>query len=210
MNRRESLKALTLGSLSAGLLLEACAPKGDVHDTPAVSADAAVAVPGREPFEVERDRQLNAKTFFSPDELQCITLLGDIIIPRDAHSGNASDAKVPAFIEFIVKDMPEHQLPIRGGLRWLNLRSLKHFNKSFASVTDTERISLVEEIAWPEKSKPEVSQGVSFFNHIRGLVATGFFTTEMGIKDLGYVGNKPNVWLGVPIEIVKQYGLEGV
>jgi len=106
--------------------------------------------------------------------------------------------------------MPEHQLPIRGGLRWLNLRSLKHFNKSFASVTDTERIALVEEIAWPEKSKPEVSQGVSFFNHIRGLVATGFFTTEMGIKDLGYVGNKPNVWLGVPIEIVKQYGLEGV
>jgi len=210
MNRRESLKALTLGSLSAGLLLEACAPKGDVHDTPAVSDDAAVAVPGREPFEVERDRQLNAKTFFSPDELQCITLLGDIIIPRDAHSGNASDAKVPAFIEFIVKDMPEHQLPIRGGLRWLNLRSLKHFNKSFASVTDTERIALVEEIAWPEKSKPEVSQGVSFFNHIRGLVATGFFTTEMGIKDLGYVGNKPNVWLGVPIEIVKQYGLEGV
>jgi len=210
MNRRESLKALTLGSLSAGLLLEACAPKGDVHDTPAVSADAAVAVPGREPFEVERDRQLNAKTFFSPDELQCITLLGDIIIPRDAHSGNASDAKVPAFIEFIVKDMPEHQVPIRGGLRWLNLRSLKHFNKSFASVTDTERIALVEEIAWPEKSKPEVSQGVSFFNHIRGLVATGFFTTEMGIKDLGYVGNKPNVWLGVPPEIVKQYGLEGV
>ncbi len=210
MNRRESLKALTLGSLSAGLLLEACAPKGDVHDTPAVSADVAVAVPGREPFEVERDRQLNAKTFFSPDELQCITLLGDIIIPRDAHSGNASDAKVPAFIEFIVKDMPEHQVPIRGGLRWLNLRSLKHFNKSFASVTDTERIALVEEIAWPEKSKPEVSQGVSFFNHIRGLVATGFFTTEMGIKDLGYVGNKPNVWLGVPPEIVKQYGLEGV
>ena len=208
MNRRESLKALTLGSLSAGLLLEACAPKGD--DTPAVSADVAVAVPGREPFEVERDRQLNAKTFFSPDELQCITLLGDIIIPRDAHSGNASDAKVPAFIEFIVKDMPEHQVPIRGGLRWLNLRSLKHFNKSFASVTDTERIALVEEIAWPEKSKPEVSQGVSFFNHIRGLVATGFFTTEMGIKDLGYVGNKPNVWLGVPPEIVKQYGLEGV
>jgi hypothetical protein len=199
-----------LGSLSAGLLLEACAPKGDVHDTPAVSADVAVAVPGREPFEVERDRQLNAKTFFSPDELQCITLLGDIIIPRDAHSGNASDAKVPAFIEFIVKDMPEHQVPIRGGLRWLNLRSLKHFNKSFASVTDTERIALVEEIAWPEKSKPEVSQGVSFFNHIRGLVATGFFTTEMGIKDLGYVGNKPNVWLGVPPEIVKQYGLEGV
>lgn len=210
MNRRESLKALTLGSLSAGLLLEACKPAGDIHEIGAGAAGTTQAVPGKELAEVERDNKLNAVTFFSPDEMLCITLLGDIIIPRDAHSGNASDAKVPAFIEFIVKDMPEHQVPMRGGLRWLNLRSLKHFNKSFANITAPERIVLIEEIAWPEKAKPEVSQGVAFFNHIRGLVATGFFTTEMGIKDLGYAGNKPNVWNGVPPEIVKQYGLEGV
>ena len=49
-----------------------------------------------------------------------ITVLGDIIIPKDDVSGSASDAKVPEFIEFIVKDKPEQQVPMRGGLRWLD------------------------------------------------------------------------------------------
>jgi len=210
MNRRESLKALTLGTLSAGLLLDACKPAAPVNDTVIPGAEPVAAIPGREPFEVLRDKKLNETTFFTADELTCITLLGDIIIPRDAHSGNASDARVPAFIEFIVKDMPEHQTPMRGGLRWLNLRSMKHFDQSFAGITDAQRLVLVDEIAWPEKARPEVSQGVAFFNHLRGLVATGFFTTEMGIKDLGYAGNKPNHWNGVPDEIKKQYNLENV
>ncbi len=47
--------------------------------------------------------------FLLPEEMATITLLGDIIIPKDEVSGSASDAKVPDFIEFIVKDMPEHQ-----------------------------------------------------------------------------------------------------
>ena len=58
-------------------------------------------------------------------ELATIALLCDIIIPRDSVSGSATDAKVPDFIEFIVKDKPEFQTPMRGGLRWLDLHSLE-------------------------------------------------------------------------------------
>ena len=53
---------------------------------------------------------------------------------------------------------------------------------------------------------PEVAQGVSFFNKMRDLVTTGFFTSEIGVKDLGYMGNTPNQWKGVPDEVLKQYG----
>ena len=60
-----------------------------------------------------------------------ITILGDIIIPKDEVSGSASDAKVPDFIEFIVKDMPEHQTPMRGGLRWLDMQCLNRYEKAF-------------------------------------------------------------------------------
>ena len=42
---------------------------------------------------------------------------------------------------------------------------------------------------------------------MRNLVATGFYTSEMGIKDLGYKGNSPNQWNGVPDEVLRQYGL---
>jgi hypothetical protein len=66
---------------------------------------------------------------------------------------------------------------------------------------------MVDEIAYPEKAKPQMAQGVSFFNTIRNLVATGFYTSEIGVKDVGYVGNTPNQWNGVPEDVLKQYGL---
>jgi gluconate 2-dehydrogenase gamma chain len=63
-----------------------------------------------------------------------LACLADIIIPKDGTSGSATDAKVPDFIEFIVKDMPRHQTPMRGGLKWLDLQCMKRFNADFASL----------------------------------------------------------------------------
>jgi hypothetical protein len=145
--------------------------------------------------------------FFTPEEMATITVLGDIIIPRDEVSGSASDAKVPEFIEFIVKDMPEHQTPVRGGLRWLDLHSYKRFEKSFKDCSAKQQIEIVDEIAYPGKAKPEMSQGVAFFDIMRDLVSTGFYTSEIGVKDIGYLGNTPNQWKGVPDDVLKQYGL---
>jgi hypothetical protein len=139
-----------------------------------------------------------------------ITVLGDIIIPKDDRSGSASDAGVPAFIEFIVKDMPDHQLPMRGGLRWLDMQCLSRYNKAFKDCPASQQIEMVDAIAYPDKAAPEMQQGVAFFNRMRNLVASGFFSSKMGIEDIGYVGNQPNQWQGVPPEIIRQYGLEDV
>jgi hypothetical protein len=140
--------------------------------------------------------------------MKTITILADIIIPKDAVSGSASDAGVPEFIEFIVKDKPEYQIPIRGGIKWLDVQSMKRFNADFASCSSQQQIEIVDDIAYPEKAKPELKQGVAFFNTMRDLTATGFFTSKIGIKDLGYVGNRPNQWDGVPQEVLDQYGLK--
>lgn len=213
MKRRESLKVIGLGALSAGLLLESCKTEsGKVAEAVAEpTKDAAEGVPaGREAFEVERDKQLHAATFFTPHEMATITVLGDIIIPKDATSGSASDAKVPDFIEFIAKDIPEHQLPLRGGLRWLDLQCLSRYQHAFVDCTAPQQLAMVTAIAYPLKAKPAMRQGVAFFNRMRDLTATGFFTSKMGIADLGYVGNAPNQWTGVPTEVLKQYGMEQV
>jgi hypothetical protein len=152
--------------------------------------------------------KLNAgAVFFTAHEMKVITLLGDIIMPKDAVTGSASEAKVPEFIEFIVKDMPDHQVPMRGGLRWLDLHCYKKHEKAFVDLTKPQQLEIVDEIAYPNKAKPEVAQGVSFFNKIRDLVTTGFYTSEIGVKDLGYMGNVPNQWNGVPDEVLKQHGL---
>jgi hypothetical protein len=134
-------------------------------------------------------------------------VLSDIIIPRDEISGSATDAKVPDFIEFMAKDKPELQTPLRGGLRWLDLQSNKQFGKSFTDLAAQQQIQLVDQIAYPEKAAPEMKQGVSFFTLMRNMTASGFYTSEIGIKDIGYVGNKPNQWNGVPPEVLQQYNL---
>jgi len=202
MDRRSSLKALLIGGVASGVLVEACQPK---EKKEAIAAGNFTL--DRQPEEIARYNEVTAKTFFTPHEMATITVLGDIIIPKDEVSGSASDAKVPEFIEFIVKDMPSHQTPMRGGLRWLDLQCFKRFNKAFVDCSTKEQIEMVDEIAYPEKAKPEMAQGVSFFNTIRNLVATGFYTSEIGVKDVGYVGNTPNQWNGVPEDVLKQYGL---
>lgn len=208
MKRRDTLKAIALSAVSTGLLLDACKPK-----EAAEAAKAAAAEPGasftldRQPEEIEHYKKVTSTTFFDAQEMATIAILADIIIPKDEVSGSATDAGVPDFIEFIVKDMPEHQVPMRGGLRWLNLHSFKRFEKAFKDLSAEQQIAIVEEIAYPKKAKPEVAQGVAFFNLMRNLTATGFYTSQIGVKDIGYVGNAPNQWNGVPDEVLKQYGL---
>jgi hypothetical protein len=202
MDRRKYLKTLAAGSLGATALLQGCeTPKQEIANVPTFTID-------RTPEELAHEQKLLSETFFDEHEMKTIRILVDIIIPKDDVSGSATDAKVPEFIEFIVKDMPHHQVPMRGGLKWLDIQCLKRFNSDFASCSAAQQIEMIDEIAFPEKAKPEMQQGVAFFNKLRDLTATGFFTSEMGIKDLGYVGNRPNQWDGVPQDVLDQYGVK--
>ncbi|HRO48427.1 gluconate 2-dehydrogenase subunit 3 family protein [Agriterribacter sp.] len=209
MNRRDSLKAIGLTAISTGVLLEAC-KTDDKKATTATAVTADNNNAGREAFEVERNKKLNEERFFTDHEMLTITVLADIIIPKDEKSGSASDAKVPEFIEFIVKDIPSHQVPMRGGLRWLDSQCMNRYGTAFKDANPQQQLEMVNDIAWPEKVKPGMEQGVAFFNRMRDLTASGFFTSEMGVKDIGYAGNMPNKWEGVPADILKQYGLENV
>lgn len=208
MNRRESLKAIGVTTVSAGVLLEACDTKPK-EENKAKPDDKSVPA-DRLAVEVERDKKLKAETFFTPHEMATITILADIIIPKDDRSGSASDAEVPAFIEFIVKDMPDHKTPMRGGLRWLDMQCLKRYNQPFKDCSLVQRLEMIDQIAYPAKAAAGMKPGVAFFDRMRNLTAIGFFTSKIGIDDLGYVGNRPHKWEGVPDEIIKQYGLEKI
>jgi hypothetical protein len=204
MKRRDILKNIGLGT--AGVMVSGEAI-GQVKPKTSPAGEIPEVVKGKLRDEVIHDNKLKAEKFFTASEMAAIKILADIIIPADAKSGSASQAGVPAFIEFIVKDMPQHQTPMRGGLMWLDTQSKKMFSKKFVALTPAERLKVVDLIAYPNKAKKEHSQGVSFFNLMRNLTATGFFTSEMGVKDLEYLGNTPNKWDGVPQDVLKQYNL---
>jgi gluconate 2-dehydrogenase gamma chain len=210
MNRRESLKAIGLSTVSVGVLLDACKPSPEPTSEAGVpvAATPPATEPGRQDFEVERDHRLKQEKFFTEHELATITVLGDVIIPKDDHSGSASQAGVPAYIEFTAKDTPALQVPLRGGLRWLDVQCLDRYGKAFTECTSSEQVELVDEIAYPDKVKPGMEQGVAFFNRMRDLTASGFFTSEMGVRDIGYMGNHPGKWEGVPADVLRQYGFE--
>ncbi len=221
MDRRKSLKLIATGAVAAPAVIAGCKP-GDEPKKPEENVADAKFNLDRNPDELKYEKELLSKEkFFTDHEMATLTLLADIIIPRDEISGSASDAKVPEFIEFIVKDMPSHQVPMRGGLRWLDMQCLKRFEKPFKDCTQDQQLELVNEIAYPEiqyqdekgnsikkgKVRPNMQPGVSFFSLMRNLTATGFYTSEIGVKDIGYIGNKATQWNGVPDDVLKQYSV---
>ena len=194
-----------VGTVSTGVLLEAC--KTEDKKVAASTTETPGSKLPRYDDEIASEKRILAQpAFFTAEEMATITILGDIIIPKDDMSGSASEAKVPEFIGFIVNDKPELQTPMRGGLRWLDVQCLTRYEKPFSSCTHEQQIAMVDDIAYPDKAKPNMKQGVSFFNLMRNLTASGFYSTEMGWKDIGYVGNRPNKWNGVPDDVLKQYG----
>jgi len=211
MNRRESLKALGITTISTGLLLDACKTKEGKPSSVAQTDPGDTSMDGLQEFEKERLKKLNNQSpFFDEHERETLILLADIIIPKDDISGSASDAKVIDFIDFIVKDIPDHQFPMRGGLKWLDLQCLHRYGHSFIASSPEQQLEMVTEVAYPSKAKPSMHQGAVFFSRMRDLTATGFYTSKIGIKDIGYVGNAPGKWEGVPQDVLAQYNLSDV
>ena len=146
--------------------------------------------------------------FFTPHEWESVRVLVDLIIPRDARSGSATDALVPEFMDFILNENSGMQTPVRGGLAWLDDESRSRFGKTFVDATDAQRRQILDDIAWPKRAKPEFSQGVSFFNRMRDFTASGFYSSKIGVADLQYIGNTVMAdWQGCPPEALQKLGV---
>jgi hypothetical protein len=194
-NRRTMLRILAAAPAAAGFAWTEAEAQEAHQQLHAAQAEATAAGPFK-------------PKFFTPHELATVTVLVDLIIPKDERSGSATDAGVPAFMDFMMADQPARQTAMRGGLAWIDRECVTRFDKTFVDCTAAQRTQVLDDIAWPQKARPDVSQGVAFFNSFRDLTASGFFTTKMGIADLQYMGNVyvPQ-WTGCPAEVLKKLGL---
>lgn len=166
--------------------------------------------------------------FFNPQEWKTVRILVDMIIPKDERSGSATDAGVPEFMDYLMNDPTDtdlqrerRQTAMRGGLAWINSVSERRFGHGFAEATEAERITILDEIAYskdeqedeaemrePRDLRVMVKHGPSFFNSFRDLTASGFWSSKMGVDDLGYVGNRfVAEWKGAPPEVLAKLGL---
>lgn len=209
MDRRDTLKTLLVGAVAGSTIGIGC----KVSNSEAKEAKDSDALPvyGRTPSEQKHDQQVMALEGLNAHEAATIAVLVDIILPATPTAGSATAAKVPEFIDFIIRDLPSyHDLKIRGGLMWLDGETNRRFNKTFEQASNAEQLQIIEDIAYPDPDgkKPNLSHGIQFFNHLRNLTLTGYYTTRMGFDDLGYKGNTPNVWDGVPADVLKDHDVD--
>jgi gluconate 2-dehydrogenase gamma chain len=145
---------------------------------------------------------------YSAHEWATVSMLVDYIIPKDAKSGSATDAAVPEFMDTMLSLEPGMAPANRGGLAWIDHQCHQRFDRDFVDCTDTQRHQLLDDIAFPARAPRELNAGVSWFNSFRDLTATGFFTSEMGVNDLGYEGNTAvPEWTGCPPENYTRLGV---
>lgn len=202
IDRREALRRVGTAPLAAGAAFSAArleAAQEHVHK------HAAKAAPGK----------ANAPRFFTPHEWTTVRVLADLVIPADERSGSATDALVPEFIDFILDDplaepreRESLQTRVRGGLAWLDRECRGRFGKAFLECAAGERTGVLDEIAWPEKARPEMGPGAAFFTLFRDLVASGFWSSRPGVEDLKYTGNTYVAeWKGCPPEVLAKVAL---
>jgi len=173
--------------------------------TPAEAEQAAAraqqaAAPGEKPAFKPK--------FFTAHEYATVTLLVDLIIPRDERSGSATDAGVPQFMDFMMIDQPRRQVAMRGGLALLDRLTAERTGKRFSDATDTQRRSVLDEIAYTTNADPALAHAVAFFSSFRDLTASGFWSSRMGVADLQYQGNTfVAEWTGCPDEALRKLGV---
>jgi hypothetical protein len=194
MDRRDAVKALAMLPFAFSWDLS----KSQVER----AARAFAAPPTAAPY---------VPKFFTAHEWKTASMLADYIIPRDDRSGSATDAKVPEYMDWLLADKEaslNSKTAMRGGLAWLDLEASERFGTTFIEASDSQRRQILDDIAWPAKAKPETSQGVAFFNRFRDLTASGFFSTQIGYRDVKYVGDTALAeWNGCPPEANAKLGV---
>jgi len=180
-SRREALRNIALSVTLAGMPVEA-AQHVHEHAAQAKSKTAGVYKP----------------KLFNAHEYATVRRLAEIIIPADEVSGNAVEAGAPEFIDLICANNSEMGVRITGGLAWLDRQTERTYGKSFVDSQPEQQTAMLDRIAYRKKATPDMGQGVEFFRWIRRLTADAFYTSPIGVKDVGYMGNKGMTTFQVP------------
>ena len=179
ISRRDVLKSLALGAAATSVLRVIPAQAAEYAHQMIAAEKAAAAAKAYTP------------KFFSPHEYQTLQTLCQTIIPADADSGGAIEAGAPEFIDLLTSENKDYQRILGGGLLWLDAACSDRYDKVYLNCSPAQQKEILDQIAYRKNAvaNPGLSQGVEFFSFLRNLTSDGFFTSQIGIKYLGYIGS---------------------
>jgi gluconate 2-dehydrogenase gamma chain len=177
ISRRDVLKSLAMSAAATSVL----------RTIPAQAAEYAHHMVAAE----KAATKVYAPKFFSAHEYKTLQTLCQTIIPADADSGGAIEAGAPEFIDLLTSENTEYQVTLRGGLMWLDSTCSDRYGKVYLDCSPQQQKEILDQIAYRNNAMTDLSlsQGVEFFSFLRNMTSDGFFTSEIGIKYLGYVGS---------------------
>jgi gluconate 2-dehydrogenase gamma chain len=179
ISRRDILKSLTFTAIT-GSVLRVIPLEAAEYAHRMVRAEKAAA-----------ENQAYAPKFFSAHAYKTLQSLCQTIIPSDDDAKGAVEAGAPEFIDLITSENKEYQVSLGGGLMWLDNTCLDRYGSAYLDCTPAQQKEILDLIAYKKNAKqdPSLGQGIEFFAFLRKLTADGFFTSEIGIAYLGYIGN---------------------
>jgi Gluconate 2-dehydrogenase subunit 3 len=214
MTRRLALKVIAAAAASPAVFTGCDSTGGTVRTTPggrAQTSNPRAAGTSTDPDMVAPI--VPWELTLTQDELQTLASLCDVIIPADDHSPAASMVGAHDFIDEWVsapyEGMRRDGVLIRGGIVWLDGESNRRFSARFSDLTLDQKHAICDDISYAETAAPEFKSAARFFDKIRRLTATAFYTTQEGMDDIGYVGNVPlGQWDLPPAAALRHVGLE--
>ena len=149
------------------------------------------------------------RAFFTAAELALLGQLADMIIPSDERSGSATDSGALVYMDFVVgESSPKTQQAWREGLKWFDEECQRRYSRVFVECSVSQRAALLDAVAWPDRTDKALKAQGEFFNRLRDLTGSAFFSSKMGVHDLGYMGNVPNPdWQGAPKAALDELGV---
>lgn len=125
--------------------------------------------------------------FFMADEYALVSLLAGLIIPTDDSPGSA-EAGVAEFIDTMAAHDRPLQPRLRRGLGWLQARARLLHDRRFDELTAAEQVAFLDRLAYGAQHRPGEEEGRRFFVLIREYTVMGFYTSRVGLEQLGYPG----------------------
>jgi len=179
ISRRDILKSLTATAVT-GSVLRAIPLEAAEYAHRMIRAERSAA-----------DTQSYTPKFFSAHAYKTLQSLCGTIIPADDEAKGAVEAGAPEFIDLLTSENSDYQLSLGGGLMWLDNTCIDRYGKTYLDCAAEQQKEMLDLIAYRKNAKkdPSLGQGIEFFSFLRKLTADGFFTSEIGIEYLGYIGN---------------------
>ena len=179
ISRRDVLRTLAVGA-AAGSVLQVIPAEAAAYIHQMVHKEKAASPVGA-----------YTPKYFSAPQYALLVALCDIIIPKDEKSGGAVEVGAPEFIDLLTSENKKYQAKLGGGLSWLDNFCSDRYGKAFLDCPPEQKKEVLDLIAFRKNAKqdPSLGPGVSFFAFLRNLTCDGYYTSKIGIADLGYIGN---------------------